>query len=390
VKSAGLRLPKNYNDLIDVLRSTGSKFAEGNAKNVAKNMTYGKSGTGSMFVDVAKGLVKKIPGKTKAGESIGKTLSTKINRGIEKAQRGLVDVDIRAGHNIYQKLDGVRLKTKYSGKYNNKTLGDKIKKIPEDFYNSIQRAKYNATQKAKGAFVYKHDVPLDKSISGVADKSIKIDVPSVSAPIEKAKKAVLPMVGAIAINNQIAKAQEGEKERKGGDTVDSKIAGSREDLIEKIASMIDCQGSEASKKLTNMVQEDRISKIASVAIKASEFLKEAAVQIRAKDEIIDKLAMENKELHEQLLNRERVDRATKLASEMNEKGMFAKSEIEQKITEIVALNDDAYAILKQAVDSTAIPDEKNGIDSLTFLDGNYNINVESTKRTLADSINDEF
>jgi hypothetical protein len=225
---------------------------------------------------------------------------------------------------------------------------------------------------------------------------MKVKVPGLSAPLEKTKKAVLPLVGAMTVSGKISDAQEkmNEEEKqkkllqKGGDTV-KKVANSREELIDKIASALsDKENTEAQEKLAKVIEDNQMSKIAGVAQKASEALKFAAAQLKEKDAEIEKLAIENKRLHLESMAKERVERATKLAEMMNEKGMIKKADIQKQINDIVSLEDDAYIILKQAIENTSIPEEKNGIDSLTFLGEQYNI--ENRKRTLQNSIEDEF
>lgn len=391
-KVASLRI-KNLDDFVYQLKRTGAHFADGSAEDAVKKVMYGKAGSGSMVYDAGKAVLKNaLPFKTKTGETVGKKVTDFIQKNHEKIQHHLADLDVKGGNAIVEKLDNVKANLRTTGN----PYASKKKQVLTDIHNTIQKTKEGVANKAKDAFTYEHEIPLAKNPNGIVDQNMKVKVPGLSAPLEKTKKAVLPLVGAMTVSSKISDAQEkmNEQEKqkkllqKGGDTV-KKVANSREELIDKIASALsDKENTEAQEKLAKVIEDNQMSKIAGVAQKASEALKFAAAQLKEKDAEIEKLAIENKRLHLESMAKERVERATKLAEMMNEKGMIKKADIQKQINDIVSLEDDAYIILKQAIENTSIPEEKNGIDSLTFLGEQYNI--ENRKRTLQNSIEDEF
>lgn len=104
--------------------------------------------TGSLVLDAGMWALNKMPGKIK-GERIGEYLSNKYSN----MQRKLVDADIRAGHKIHKTLE-----------------------------------KHKATKPISNAFTLKHQVPLAEAAKGKPNELLEFSVPTLTAPIEKAKK----------------------------------------------------------------------------------------------------------------------------------------------------------------------------------------------------------
>jgi hypothetical protein len=341
-KTASVRV-KNLDDFVEILSKHNLKAVPdgtNSAKDVAEHIVYGRGGTGSLLIDGAGYLVKKTPfiGKKIHGATVGN---------YKKLQRHIADFDIEAGNKIQNALD----KTK-------------------------------ASDRVKNLFSYEHKVNLADSPDGVPDKVLKVKVPMLSAPIEKSKKAILPFAGAMYVGDQLIKMDNKKESPEGGDTV-SKNAFTREELIEKIANILSPEQSAPETANTGM------NKTASeLMAKASSMLKVAAERERELLDHNEKLAYENQSLQAKVYELENKDKATKLAQLMNEKGMIKKAEVESKALEIMSLDKDAYSMLKQATENVQIKNEKDGVDSLTFLTGEYNIKGSNTKRTLADAIED--
>ena len=339
-KTASVRA-KNLEGFAEILSKHNIKpVGEGvsSAKEVAEHLTYGKGGTGSILMDGAGFLIKKTP-------FVGKKLHSATFGKYKKVQKHLTDFDIETGNKVYNALD-----------------------------------KSKTGKKIKNAFIYEHNVPLNNSESGVVDKSIKVKVPMLSAPIENAKRKALPFAGTIYVGDKIMEHE--KQNNKGGDTV-SREASNREVLIEKIASAL------SKEKNTPDTANTEVNKTASELFsKASTMLKVAAERERELLMHNEKLACENKQLNNEVNELKKKDKAVKLANLMNEKGMIKKADVDEKISEIMSLSNDAYNMLKQAAENVQVKDDKNGVDNLTFLAGDYNIKSSNMKKTLADVLGD--
>lgn len=185
------------------------------------------------------------------------------------------------------------------------------------------------------------------------------------------------MAGAIYVNGKIMEGK-ANKNVGGGDTVEKKSSYQKQELIEKIAAALQCQKAQPVKE-----HVDR-EKVAGLLLKASKALKAAADNQRKNEALLEKLAIENKRLHLEMIAKTRADEAEKLAKLMNEKGLIKKADIDAKIEELCDLEDNAFIMFKQAVENIHVNYEKDGIDSLTFLAEDTNIKYR--KETLADSI----
>jgi hypothetical protein len=333
-KSAGV-VAGGVEDMVNILRraSAAGKKLSDTPENLAKKILYEGHGSGSFIVDI----LKKPINKTGVGKKLNKTIS----RGQEK----LVDLDMKAGKKVHDTL------TKNPNNKAGQWLGNK--------------------------FVQNHQIKLHPNRPGRPDEMLEVGAAGLTNPLAKAKDAVLPMAGAFAIGDQINKVKS-----KGGDTV--KSAYSREELIQKIATVID--GKCINETIKKNENKDKENKDGELAKKAVELLKVAAQKIRQLEGSNEKLALENQRLYLEGVEKTRKEEATKLANEMNNKGLLKKADIQHKIDELSSMDDDSFSMFKDAVENLSLYNaEKDGVDSLTFVIDNNNINY---RKTFADSINE--
>lgn len=334
-KIAGLGAAGSYDDVVKILKNisaSGKKLGD-TPENIAKKILIGEDGqTHSFILDAIKFPIN----KTQFGKN--------MNKNIGKFKRNFIDIDMRAGKKIH------------------------------DYFISKNSKLF---KKIGNAFVENQQVHI-KNPAGIVDEAIDIPIAALSRPIDKTKNAVLPIAGSFAIVDTINK--NGKKE---GDTV--KTSYTREELIEKIATLI-----ENNKKSCEDKKENETKKLDSenkeIIKKASTALKVAAQKIRELEVFNEKLALENQRLYLENIERKKLDEATKLAYEMNNKGLIKKADIENKITELFSMDDQSLEMLKTAISNISLNNmQKDGIDSLTFVVDNNNINY---RKTLADSINE--
>jgi hypothetical protein len=166
-------------DFVKILKNTGKDFKHGTAEEAAKKVVFGDAGSGSIVADAVKKLPKAIlPFKMKDGEKLGDKVYRSLNKGYEKMQYKLSDLDMKGGSKVYDALD----KTKVGKKIN-------------------------------GAFVYNHQIPLKETAQGKPNEILEVGVHSLSAPLEKAKKKALPIAGAFGINSVIGNYQEAKRKQ---------------------------------------------------------------------------------------------------------------------------------------------------------------------------------
>ena len=135
--------------------------------------------------------------------------------------------------------------------------------------------------------------------------------------------------------------------------------------------------------------ETGFEKKASMLKTAGEMLKFAAKKTRDLEDENEKLASENKILHARIEFEQRKMKAEKLAGIMHQKGLIKHADIVDKAAEISIMDEVGFEILKTAVENLHV--EKlgtiQGIDNLTFLDRQLNIDSEdSTQPTFAQTI----
>ena len=338
-KEAAVRV-KNLKHLNRILGRYSKQGFKGGKSGIdmAHNNLYGKSGSGSFLVDSALRLVT------------GKQNKKKILNKYKNVQGKLADKDIRAANFLQNKL-----RTGKGG-------------FRDSLANSL---------------VHKVDLPLKETLKGVPNKKIQLEVPGLGAPLDKVKGAVLPTVGTFTVAGKLGDLRGGEKMQKQQST--------KSELIDKIATYV-CENkvsdlSKAKPKIDTSVKKE-INKLSHLATVASQMLKVAASEHRKLLSENEKLAQENEELNSYFENKEKKERAEKLATLMNEKGVIKKSEIPEQINKIAELDETGYDMLKVAMEKISLNSDVDGVDNLTFLSEDINIDMRDKRMTLADSIID--
>jgi hypothetical protein len=364
-KTAGIKA-KSLEDLTSILSQTGKKFNVGekavDAAEAVKHM-YTKGGSGSFVYDTLSAIPKKV---LKFG---GKKVS---------------EINPKTGKEVVKKID---------------TVGEKIKGAMDSAIHKYQKHLTNADIKAgnfvtehtpfKKSFVSKETFRVADDIAGKPGQILEVNVPRLSKPIDSVKDKVLPTVGAFTVSSKMQEMADKKKQKNnqtGEGGVAMKSALSREQLIEKIAAF-------AKENDIQLVVPDpaenqqKYDKLATLANKAVEMLKEASAYGKNADEKANKLAEDKKKLELQLMAKNRSDRAVKLAYDMNERGLVKKADIDSKIDEIMDMNDDAFQILAETVSKMAISKTaaSEGVDSLSYISSGSDSD-EARKKTLEDEI----
>lgn len=314
----------NINDL----KRAANKVYKGSkpASDVVDNLLLGKNETGSFLLDYA---------MSKSNKKTGKFANN-----IKKAQRKIVDLDMRAGakmHNIVGK--GLNKKEKLN-------RADKVRKG------------------VANSFVKEYTMDISKPKGTTPGMQAKVNAGSLTEPIAKVKNKVVPFVGSAAITNVLLdkyKKQEGGEDKVASNNID--------DLIEKIAG---CKPTSTQvEKVASESDKD------ALLLKAHEMLKMAATKVRQLETYCEKLAIENQNFHLDLLQREKHDEAVKIANEMHSRGLIKKADIDEKIADISAMDDESIALFKKAMEDVVVP-QSEGVSDLTFILDKDNIKSKET------------
>lgn len=323
--------PKDSKELKLILEGVSKNTKNLDVNKAMKDLTSGDKG---LVHGVAGWALNKMPKPIK-----------KINKGIDKAydsyRSRALNFDIKAGKGISDKLKNTR---------------------------------------AKDMFINKKKIEIGNTSFGKTYQ--EFDIPSLTAPLNKAKKAILPTVGAMTLASGLEKFKSTSKE--GGDEVVKK-AFNREDIIEKIAGSVCSESKKTKHDERDLLKIEDLQKFSKIASDASSMLKSSISKVKDLEESNEKLARENKILELSLIAKNRSDRATKLAYEMNEKGIVKKADINEKIDEIMDMNDDSYNFLADTIAGIKKEAKEEGLDSLTFISKEDTI---KERKTLADSINE--
>lgn len=327
---------KDYKDLVRKLRHSGGNTLPGGKtpEQVADNIMHSKGG---LITDFIPGL-------------LGKKVGNKVKKHYGKFQRKLTDVDIKAGNKIH---------------------------------SALKDGKGGLRDKVSRSFLYKHNIPVKESTGVTPEKLIGVHVPGVGAPIERAKKSALPLIGSFTVGSTLADMATKKKEGKGGEKM-QKTQSRRCELIEKISGIMGVSQDVLEVQSTSV-------ETPGLASTASKMLKFAATEYRRLLDENERLACENKRLLHADKQRGKYENATKLAELMNEKSMIKKADVSAQIEKIAELDEAGYGMLKSAVEnisSEVIGQE--GIDKLTFLDSGININTSDGKTTMADAFGENL
>lgn len=147
----------------------------------------------------------------------------------------------------------------------------------------------------------------------------------------------------------------------------------REKAIKKIASLLFSE-EEYNNATNNNMQEKTAQKhtnnqLFEKCASASNMLKIAAQEIRSLKAENKKLAASVDELNNKLDTIERHDEAEKLAQIMVQKGMLKAADIDGKTIELMALDNEGFSIVKDAIENVSVEKKASfsGANSFDFM-----------------------
>lgn len=318
---------KIISNLDDLKRAADNVYGGSkSATKVVDDLLFGSNKTGSVLLDM---LV------SKSGKKTGK-----LANNIKKTQRKIADLDMRAGtklHNVVSK--GLDKKEK---------LG-RIDRLRKGVANS---------------FVKEYTMDISKPNGLTHGVKANLETGSLLEPVSKVKDKALPLIGASAVTNSLATKY---KKQKGGEDKVAKI--NTDKIIEKIAG---CKpASSGIEKIASENHKDMLLE------KSKEMLKVASEKIKFLENCCEKLAMENQSFHLDIMQREKHDEAVKIANEMHSKGLIKKADINDKISDISAMDDESLALFKKAMEDVVVP-QSEGVSDLTFILDKDNIKSKET------------
>lgn len=319
------KIISNLNDLKRVAKNVGK--ANGVSSKAIDKMLLDDT-TGSLVLDYLVNRSKK--------KGIG-VVADKIS----KAQLKLVDLDMKAGakaHNLFSK--GLENKAEFN----------KFDKMRSKISNSFKKDyKFNVSN-------------FDGKNPGI---TANIEAGSITEPINKVKSKVVPFVGSVAITNALYSS--GNKNNQEGG--EYKVASNKTNsLVEKIAGCVPENSDEKKEREDKKPKENKDELLK----KAQEMLSLAYNHINQLEGYCEKLAIENQSLHLDLVQRDRYSEAIKIAEDMYSKGLIKKADIEEKASNISAMDEESLCLFKKAMEDVTIP-QSEGISDLTFIIDKDNI-----------------
>lgn len=262
--------------------------------------------------------------------------SGQLAKKIKNAQLKIVDLDMRAGakaHNILSK--GLDNKAKLNG---------------------FDRARKRASNSFKKEYTMNVS-DFDGVNPGI---QAKVNAGSITEPINKIKNKAVPFIGSVALTNALYTSGKNNNQEGGENKVASEKTNS---LIEKIAG---CAPESDKKEEKTKDSKDDLLK------KAHEMLSLSSDYIKQLEGYCEKLAIENQSLHLDLVQRDRYAEAVKIAEDMYSKGLIKKADIEEKASDISAMDEESLHLFKKAMQDVTIP-QSEGVSDLTFIMDEDNI-----------------
>lgn len=348
---------------------------------------------------------------SKSVKELTKNLSSsgvKLKGGVDSAVKQVTKTDFGlAGMALGATKDG----TKVIGKQINKALPenaqkqvqkvvDKTKPVAESI--SKARNKFDtaitdidmkggalgyklAPGKTKELFVQKQKFEVDpKSVNG-NKMYLEHEVNSMSEPLKKARNVAVPIAGGMYFNDKLEKMKYNPANI---DDNQQKTAKTREELIDKVAYLIQNDSRAYHQVKKNIEVNEYVEKMTKLASDASSMLKQASeVQTLMMDKIAS-LEEENQNLKNAIMQKDKDEKSSKLADEMLDKGLIKLAEYNSKKEEIFNMDDYAFDILKSIVDNMSIQktaSEEYGISSLMYMTGE---STQKEKKAMIDSFLD--
>lgn len=281
---------RNYDELAKAI----STVTATDGKKMADELLFAKGGSGSLFASLGKKTLNLVTPKSKQG--------TVLSNKYKDVQRKLSDIDMRAGAKVQ----------------------DSLSRTPKvgGLFNTNYRVKIDASDAAKLA----PNAPETEAI---------IEASRLSAPIDKAKSAALPTIGAFYLASKIPDGSQ----NKAGESVEKL---SREELIDSIL------------KLAGLAPPEEESRHSILMKKASQALSDAAKESEIKDEIISKLASEVEELKLKVDEKNKAKKCEAIVSDMIKKGIISSNRSEEQLNKLITMSDKDISIFEETIGN--VPD----------------------------------
>ncbi len=291
----------------------------------------------------------------------------KSRRISEYGTNSFLDLPIQAGKWVGKKLAPNKITdegyAKFLGKYQkpllegDKVLGEKLKNIP------LVGKAFRTVDEVPAVM---HTTEKGKEFVGTT----RAEGYRATAPIDKAKKVAMPVLGILGVQ-QLAETMQQGKQREGDALVqeNNHVAVDQKELIEKVSEIMNTRFIEKNAALE----------------KAAGMLKRAAEKIDYLEEELNKVAEDNKRMTLQLIAKERSRKSVKLANDMLLKGLIKRAHINTEVDRIMDMDDNSFSILERTVKNASI-ESINDPNKLDKLSGIMDYNNSSTKKSFKDAL----
>lgn len=303
--------------------------------------------------------------------------TNKLAQGIDNARSGIdgavnkiTDSAIRTDFNLGQKIIDRADKIKVADQIVTPKGAGLKSTISNAVHNSVNNAKSNIKDGTKSMFT--DHVGLRSNIQGATQahfQTANIAHPSLTAPVSKLKKTVVPIATAMAIGYGASKLNKYLDEREA-----KKKSEKQYQALDKTASF---EKKAAELKKSN----ENLRKIAMTSIKYSDGI------ITQQKTQIEKLATENCILKLDAMAEIRYKVASDLSNDMIDSGLITPSEYSSTLEQIMSMDDESYEKFTSIVKNVQKRENKAQEDLTSDL-FNFNIKEESSV-TGASSINME-
>lgn len=294
----------------------------------------------------------------------------------------------KGGKAVYKKLPkNIRKKTDQPLKKVITNAKDVRKRADRAVMNADIKAgavahKY-APGKTKNLFVQKREIELESKVPGVKQKA-EFGITRATEPLNKAKKVVLPVVGANTLANQLDKLKYKPEEQE-------KKSCEREELIDKIANVLENKvEDEVNTKCCSIDKKqlaDCFGRMSKVASEASSKLMLASYTNEVLLNRNSFLEKENRELKLAFEEGKKQLEVEKLASDMISRGMLTKNEYDNKVDELKQLDELSFSLFKEAIYKMPVA-STNGIDKLSYILDSNNEPDPDKKKQLYETFDD--
>lgn len=345
-----------------------SKSVKELTKNLSNSGVKLKGGVDSAVNQVTKtdfGMVGMLGGAAKGGaKAVGKQINKVLPNGAKKQVQKAID-----------KTKPVAETMSKARKKFDTTIAD------IDMKGGALGHKY-APGKTKELFVQKKKFEIEPGISPGNKMYLEHEINSMSEPLKKARNVAVPVAGGMYISDKLENLKYNPAKE---DANQKKTAQSREQVIDKVAHLIQNDSRAYTHIKKNADAQLYLEKMTKLASDASTMLKQASETQSAMMEKIASLEKENETLKAEIYSKVKDDRSTRLANEMIDKGIIKKAEYNAKKEEIYKMDDQAFNILKDIVDNMniqKIASEELGVTSLMYIAGE---STQKEKKTMLDS-----